>query len=941
LYDIQRREGEVIARVRVSKEVESDFRNYKIHPVLLDAAFQSVALAFATGQDSASEDTYLAVRIKRVRLYPQPGGGLWVHLLLRPHGPNDDLIEADVWLLDEDGAIVTHAEGLGLQRIRRSAKQEVAEWIYETAWERKPLSRRPHAVIDQSEDGYWLLLSDNRGVAESLKSLLEGRGENCLIVRAAGDYKKEENGDYSLSPDSGDESFQLIKDVLADHKRIKSVVHLWSLDVGQAGDATSLVIKEGLRIGAMSALYLVQALVRAGMRDLPKLWLVTRGVHRLDGGAHPVAIAQAPLWGLGRTISHEHSGLSCCNVDLMGLDEVQEAAALYEEVASTDTEDEVAWRGMERYVGRLKLGGAKAITSIQEPTREAIGGIDRFSLGMEQVGVDSLRLYETKPRAVGVGEVEIAVEAAGLNFLDVLWAMGERPDDAGTEVELGGECAGRITAVGEGVEGLTVGEGVVALAPGCLGSFAVTKASLVVKKPAALGFEEAATLPIAFLTAYYGLVEVARLRKGERVLIHSATGGVGLAAIQIARQMGAEVFATAGTEEKRGYLRKMGIDHVMGSRTATFCEAIKKLTSGKGIDVVLNSLTGQAIEEGLDSLAPYGRFVEIGKKDISANRQIGLGVFKNNLSYMVVDLARLVSERSEYCGEVLGEIVRQVEEGRLKALPIEKYNIGEAAEAFRRMAQGRHIGKIVMKVGRERATVRRRREGKIRPDGVYLITGGLSGIGLLTGSWLVEQGARHVVLMGRSEPSTEAKVAIEEMRNAGAEVEVVRGDVGDEAAVNKIVGEITSGRRRLRGVIHSAGVLADGTLLGMDQDKMERMSRAKVWGSWNLAKATSGEELDLFVLYSSMASMLGSPGQGNYAAGNGFMDALAVELVRLGRAALSISWGPWTETGFASRPESSRLLLRGMMSIDPDQAFRALDYLLNRASPPPRRGDEV
>src|SRR5262249_24326691 len=370
-------------------------------------------------------------------------------------------------------------------------------------------------------------------------------------------------------------------------------------------EATVASLEAAQVMGCGSVLHLVQALAKVDSTEPPRLWLATRGAQAVAEG-ESVSVAQAPLWGLGRVVAYEYSGVRCTSVDLGPRGEGEEIDSLFHELWNEDHEDQVALRGQARHVRRLVRGSSEGRV---ERTRMAVGD-KPFRLEIATPGIlETLMLRATTRRVPGPGEVEIQVAAAGLNFRRVMKAMGVYRSEPGEPLWLGDECAGRIVAVGEGVADLRIGDEVVAIAPACFGALASTRAAFVVPKPAHLGFEEAATIPVAFLTAYYGLHHLARLAEGERVLIHAATGGGGLAAIQLARRAGAEIFATAGSPEKREFLLSLGIPHVMDSRSLAFADEVMERTGGEGVDVVLNSLAGEAIPRGLSILRANGRFL--------------------------------------------------------------------------------------------------------------------------------------------------------------------------------------------------------------------------------------------------------------------------------------------------------------------------------------------
>ena len=536
--------------------------------------------------------------------------------------------------------------------------------------------------------------------------------------------------------------------IAADRPPCRGIVHLWNLDATAPDGLDVATLLSCQEAGLFSIVGLVQAWDRIAPDRSAPLFLVTRGAQSVGDRPEPSAVAQAPVVGLGRVIAGEYPRLRCKLVDLDPHADDGGAGSLFDEIQSDDGEDEVAWRASERYVHRylpapgLPPEGERGSTPCGEPYR----------LALRRAGtLDGLALQTVRRRPPGPGEVEIEVVAAGLNFSDVMKALGMYPGLPDGPVPLGAECSGRITAIGEGVDGFRLGDEVLAVAGFAFGSHVVTRAELVAVKPARIGFEEAATLPIAFLTASYALEYLGRLGPGERVLIHAASGGVGLAAVQLARRAGAEVFATAGTPEKREYLRALGVGAVMDSRSLDFADEVRRLTDGRGVDLILNSLAGEAIERGLGCLADYGRFLEIGKRDIYQNARLGLRPFHKNLSFFAIDLDRVIRERPAPLGSMLREIVRSVADGELSPLPHQAWPIAEASDAFRFMQQGKHIGKLVISPrGQTLPAVPAEDEPlTFRADASYLITGGLGGFGLAVARWMAGRGAGTLVLMGR------------------------------------------------------------------------------------------------------------------------------------------------------------------------------------------------
>ena len=501
--------------------------------------------------------------------------------------------------------------------------------------------------------------------------------------------------------------------------------------------------------------------------------------------------------------------------------------------------------------------------------------------------LEEIRWLPASRRDPGPGEVEIRVEAAGLNFRDVLNALGEYPGEAGP---LGSECAGRIARLGAGVAGFAPGDEVVAVAQGSFADYVTARADMVIRKPAALSMETAAGIPVAFVTARLALETIGGIKARDRVLIHAAAGGVGLAAVAEAQRVGAEIFATAGSDEKRAYLRSQGIRHIFSSRTLDYGAEIGRLTGGAGVDLVLNCLSNEHIRVGLEALAPGGMFLELGKKGIwSAERAASL---RPDLKYHVIDWVEEEARNPGLIAGIYRGVIRDVEQGKLKPVSVRTFSSSEVVNAFRWMAQARHIGKIAVRLSGAGKSV--------RPDGSYLVTGGLGALGLKVASWMARHGAGRLVLLGRSAPGDAVNRAIQAMEAAGAQVVVRHGDASQMEDLERVISEIGRAGKPLKGIVHAAGVLDDGVLSVQTWERFARVMAPKIEGAWNLHELTAGLELDFFVMFSSLASILGSPGQGGYSAANAFLDTLAHHRHTLGLPAVSVNWGPWEGAGMAA-----------------------------------------
>ncbi|MGB6764834.1 SDR family NAD(P)-dependent oxidoreductase, partial [Mycobacterium sp.] len=449
---------------------------------------------------------------------------------------------------------------------------------------------------------------------------------------------------------------------------------------------------------------------------------------------------------------------------------------------------------------------------------------------------------------------------------------------------------------------------------------------LAVTLPAGLADAQAAAVTTATATAWYGLHELARINSGDKVLIHSGTGGVGQAAIAIAHAAGAEIFATAGSEQRRQLLRDMGIEHVYDSRSVEFADLIRRDTEGYGVDIVLNSVIGAAQRAGLELLAFGGRFIEIGKRDIYGDTRLGLFPFRRNLTFYAVDLALLSFSHPHRLRELLNTVYQLTADGSLPIPESTHYPLADAATAIRLMSGAQHTGKLVLDVahtGRSRVMVPPAQVRVFRGDGAYLITGGLGGLGLFLAEKMAAAGCGRIVLSSRSQPTLEALETIQCIRAIGADVVVECGDIAQPSTAHRLVATATATGLPVRGVLHAAAVIEDATLTNITDELIEHDWAPKVYGAWNLHTATATEPLDWFCVFSSAAALVGSPGQGAYAAANSWLDAFTLWRRAQGLPATAIAWGAWAQIGRATA------LAEGAdVAIAPDEGAYAFEALL-------------
>jgi acyl transferase domain-containing protein/thioesterase domain-containing protein/acyl carrier protein len=919
---VWRRDGEALGKICLPQPHVASADQFRIHPSLLDGCFQLVMISAPPSDDKI---TFVPVRIDRVTFFAPPGPIVFCHAKL----VHASLLSPafDVEIVDPAGRVLMRIDGYHAQAVRghtASAPDAPENWLYESRWIEKPIEKSASA---QSVSGNWLIFADRSGVAERLASMLKRRGASTTLL-----YKDELpqiNAEQNCHASAFLQS-QLQK-LLAGQAAagIFGILHLWSLDLPDAARLDANALFDAQSAGCHSALHLVQAL--ASQPSSAPLWFITRGAQSVRA-ADPVSVAQSPLLGFGRTTIAEFPRISCRLVDL-GPGKPQIAARnLVRELQSNDQETEVAWREGVRFVNRISPTRLELHPPTAPPSPNA-----GYRLNLPMSGVmDELALNEIHRGKPGPHEVEIEIHAAALNFRDIMKLLGIYPFDSDRDIFIGDECSGRIVAVGKSIRNFKIGDQVIACGAGCFASHITIPAAFVLPKPPRLTHEQAATIPVAFMTAWYALHNLGKIQRGEKILIHAATGGVGLAAIQIAQLAGAEIFATAGSEEKRAFLRGLGIRHVMDSRTTAFAEEIRCITKGAGVNLVLNSLAGDAIAKGLSILAPGGRFLEIGKRDIYANTPIGLRPLRNNISMFVIDMGQVMAEQPQLVQALLLAVLKLFRSGRLQPLTHQSLPISRAAAAFRLMAQAKHIGKIVLTTQDAEAAPLRMAPAKplaFSAKASYLVTGGLGGFGLEIAKWLVASGARHIVLCGvTGAVSPRARRTIAQLRRLGAEVLIVKSDVSDANEVARMLATIKLNMPALRGVFHAAMILDDGLLAHLTEERFTRVFAPKAVGAWNLHAALIKVPLDHFVMFSSISALTGTPGQANYAAANGFLDALAHHRRALGLHALSVNWGSLGLVGVVARNPSlaAQLLASGLHPFTPDQATQMLGRLLQR-----------
>jgi polyketide synthase 5 len=867
----------VLAEIALPSIIRTQQSSYGVHPALLDACFQSLA-AHPGVANASLGGLLLPLGIRKLRLLGSLGAARYCYAKVT--AASSGSVEADLDILDKHGSVLLTVRGLqmgtGLSP-RATRARVMAERLLTVEWQQRDLPE-----VGSPETGAWLLVNTSDAtepMATALADAMKSHEAECTIL--------------SWRPQ-------------ADHRAMAERLRR-EIEKGQYAGMVILAGSNNGRADGESAARggeQVRHLVRIA-RELPgiegpspRLYVVTTNAQKVRPDDSP-DLELGGLRGLLRVIGVEQAHLHGTHIDI---DEHTSADHLVRQLLlAPPGEDETAWRNDTWHTARLCSTPLRP-----DERRSTIAEHERDGMRMQirtPGDLQTMELVAFKRLPPGPGQIEVAVTASSINFADVLNAFGLYPSLDGILPGLGTDFAGVVTAVGSGVTNHRIGDHVGGMSPnGCWANFVTCDARLATRLPEGMTDAEAAAVTTAHATAWYGLNGLARIKAGDKVLIHSGTGGVGQAAIAIARAAGAEIFATAGSERRRQLLRDMGIEHVYDSRSTGFADQIRCDTNGYGVDVVLNSVTGAAQLAGINLLAPGGRFVEIGKRDIYGNTRLGLFPFRRNLAFWGVDLGLMSVSHPREVSEILSTVYRLVAEGALPSPESTHYPLTEAVTAVRAMSAAEHTGKLILDIPRAgRSTVVQPPEQvePFRRDGAYIVTGGLGGLGLYLAGKMA--GAGRIVLNARSEASAEALETIERIRSLGADVVVERGDIAEAGTAGRLLATATATGLPLRGVLHAAAVVEDATLTNIADEMIDRVWAPKVIGAWNLHEATAAAELDWFCLFSSAAALLGSPGQGAYAAANSWLDAFAHWRRARGLPATAIAWGAWGQIGRGSK----------------------------------------
>ncbi|MBL4587189.1 MAG: SDR family NAD(P)-dependent oxidoreductase, partial [Flavobacteriales bacterium] len=925
LKQIHIKENEVLCRVEGQPDLEANTDNYIMHPSILDSAFQSMVSLVG---DEENTTPYVPVNIDKFVLYKTIGNKVWCHGTITDRGT--DSITGNIVFVDDKGNVLANLTGLKCRAL--TAKQDAAEkveadWFYGLEW--KPTEEVAEADLNTK------MAIITHELNEDVMEMIAQIGATGVVVSVIENAENFETTDlgWQLNFNKKEDWEQLTDGLIA------ADIRKYSFIVGAYGNTPNVdentpdLFKTA--VDNSVAVTLFTNAISEKSKDVPAtLNLITKGAQKVAETDKEINQSGTALWGFGQLVTNEYPWLNTRMIDTDS-NGTEWNATLVADLLSDERTSEIAFRDGKRFVKELVRQEMTTLST--EEAREKISTENAVELNFGSDGkIDRLLHTETERRAPEADEIEVKVHSASINFKDLLKVLNQISQDVldGTYFgnAFGMECSGTITRVGANVADHKVGdELVVATVDGCFRSYVTLVPEYTMPRPSTLKMEEM-PITIPYMTTIHGLTGIADIQKGEKILIHNAAGAVGQAAIQVAKWRGAEIFATAGTDEKRAFIRSLGIEHVMNSRDLNFTTEILKITDGYGVDVVLNAIAGEGLYQSFKLLAPYGRFIEIGKRDIGENTALPMAVFNRNITFAHIDIDRIMKERNPLGCSLLKKVYDGFEQGHFAAMPTKVFGASESIEAFDYVRRSEHTGKVAIRYVDENVEVAAKVElNAIDPEGTYLITGGTGGFGLEIAKHLASKGVKQLVLLSRSGLKNEdAQLAVKEIEAGGTAVIAPPTDITNAEQVAAVIASLKDGIAPLKGIFHGAMVLDDGFLNTMTQERFERVMRPKIQGALNLHNALGDTPLDFFISFSSISSVIGNAGQANYVAANAFLDGFAHFRRALGLKATTVNLGVLGQVGVVARDADVGRLLEGagIHSFSNAMALESLEHII-------------
>lgn len=916
IKEIKSGKEELIAKISVHTDIAQSTGDYFIHPTLLDSCFQTtIALV---------NMDVVPVSIRKIYCYSPVENEFFCYSKLK--FIDDHSIVTDLIICNESGEVLMLIEDF---KCKQLVKNEVRsdDFLKKNFFETKWLQEEQDIIYREiRQESLNYIFTNDSSSGFYLKELLSG---STICLEPGKEYKKLDQDHYIIDLNDNNS----INNIWNSTNKDVNIIMMPS--IGYHNNTDELHMSERCLNKIKPLLNIVKFF--SGEKDTKiKLTLITKGSQVAVESDIVASLEDSVLHGLGRLIVNE---IPNCNVQLIDLEDQELAEdseiswSLLAEIINNRNAfyEELAIRNGVIYNKKItnwKLDSTTNLKTVyfqEEPLKLKIPETHLF----EDLHFENLNREELKS-----DEIEILIENTVLNDKDCLKLSHKITDEhiEGTfsGKNLGYECAGKVVRIGSDVKKVQIGDKVLALAPGTFQSFTITSEHLAVKCPSNLNIAESGVI-ISYITAIYCLRDKAAIKKDDKVLIDNATSGVGLAAIHYAKYVGAEIFATTNSDENSSFLKALGVQHIYNSAHLDFVTSIKGVTDGKGVDVVLSSQSGEIAYQNFSCLAPYGSYLDISKKDIIGNASMDMKFFSHNLSYITVDIDKMLTEKKETIAGLLKDLSNYLESGVLSSLPTYVFTVDHIFEAFNLMKDNNQIGNVVIDFSNQPVDVISRKQGEVRGEGTYLITGGTGGLGLEIAKWLVDKGAKNIALLSRSGLKNANTIfEVEKMKKKGANIYVYSVDISQLSELEKVFIKIKEDLPEITGIFHGAMILDDGFLLDMNEDRFMKVLKPKVDGAVNLHLLSRELNLDNFVLFSSISSLIGNVGQANYVAANAFLDSFTHWRKNMNLPATTINLGVLKEVGVVSRNENLEKILdgSGINGFTNNEVMHGIDFVI-------------
>ncbi len=911
VQEIWRDEEAVLIGLRTAQMFKADIGKYQLHPLVFEAIEQAARLT--SGSVAAQHEL---AHVARVRLIGDCARATLLYARLRVVGaPSDPAREGesthtDVWVLADDGSVLAIVEGIRFRAQRSeedfSIPTDIDHWRYRVHWQERALEATDLAATPAN--GAWLIVADRRGVGEQLCRWLRQHGQDYVIVEPRSAFSILGTDHYEIDANSTADRVRVLREAFAERDRsCLGVVHLGALDAARGG-LTPDIIAADQNAGALGAMFMVQAVAQSDFLRAPRLWLVTCGVHAVSGDAGPLSLSQAQLWGYAKAIVIEHAELRVARVDLSAAVEA-EIAALGMEILADGSADQIALRVDRRYIAELKY--ERKPTGEEEPSidaDQAAAGVP-YRLSFERQN-GTIRRHKVRRSRPGSDEVELRLVTAQVAV-------------CGSDLQVRA-CSGVLLRNGPG-GAMEPGQQLVAIVRAPLASHLRVRASATAAIPTGLDAPSLVSVIQPLFAAWCALREIAGVGKGDRVLIRGESADTTLAAIQIARLLGARVFVSTPAALHPS-LAGQRVELLFDETEPSSYISVRAMSNNIGVDVLVNLGGPLDTARCLLALRNFGRCIDL---TADGDYRAAVAMMPNNATLQRLDIEGFLSDRPDEASRLLSEVVEHVRSGAIRVPPASGVVLDELAPALAEPIGASLLVQMPQPIEAGSDQLR----SAYRSDASYLITGGLGGLGLKIAERMIDQGARSLVLCGRSPPNIAALDVLAEFEAKGARCTTIAVDVADSAQVSAMLDRIRHELPPLAGIVHAAGILDNGLITQMDERQFRSVMPAKVDGAWNLHIASTSDALDFFVMFSSLASIIGSPGQSNYAAANAFLEALAEQRRLDGRVGLAIGWGPWADVGMAADVHNlQRLEQHGMGMVSVEKGLDLLEELILEGS---------